>query len=79
MTQTAVRKICPSCGHADSATATLCNFCGKELYPACYKMARDGKRFGITLNGKIVFNDLELAKAQRLVTILNNTEADQVA
>jgi len=73
MMQTAVKKICPSCGHTDSATATLCNYCGKELYPHWYKMARDGKRFGITLDGKIIFRDLELAKAQRLVTILNNT------
>ena len=77
--QTAVRKICPSCGHADLATATLCNNCGKELYPSCYKMAHDGKRFGITLNGKLIYNDLELAKAQRLVMILNGSERDQVA
>ena len=77
--QTAVRKICPSCGTADLATATLCSYCGKELYPNCYKMAPDGKRFGITLNGKVIFSDLELAKAQRIVRILNNNAEDQVA
>ena len=72
-------KICPSCGHVNLATAALCNYCGKELYPNCYKMISDGKRFGITLNGKVIFDNLELTKAQNLVMILNSTAEDRVA
>jgi hypothetical protein len=72
-------KICPSCGYADSSTANLCNFCGKELYPSCYRIVPDGKNFGITLNGSIVYHGLTLTKAQQLMAILNSTEEDEVA
>jgi hypothetical protein len=72
-------KICPSCGNTDSATATLCNKCGKELHPREYKIVSENQAFGITLNGMILYSGLELAKAQNLVTILKSTEEDGVA
>jgi hypothetical protein len=71
--QIAGTKICPACGHADLATAILCNYCGKELHPYQYKMVCDGRNFGISLNGEVIFNALPLAKAQEIVTILNGS------
>jgi hypothetical protein len=71
--QIAGSKICPSCGHSDSAAAILCNYCGKELRPNIYKLVRDGANFGIALKGKVVFHDLRLAKAQEVVVIMNGT------
>jgi hypothetical protein len=67
----AAGKICPSCGFGDSATAILCNCCGKELNPDHYRIVQDGANFGIALNGRVIFNDLTLNKAHKLAMILN--------
>jgi len=64
-------KICPSCGHSNSATGILCNYCGKQVNPDHYKIFRDGAKFGVALEGKTVFHDLTLTKAQNLADALN--------
>lgn len=73
-----VAKTCPSCGHSNSASASLCDYCGKQLRPDRYRIVNDGSKFGIALNGEIVFDNLMLAKAQNLVAVLNG-EAESVA
>jgi hypothetical protein len=69
--QIAATKICPFCGHGDSATAILCNNCGKELNPNHYKIVRDGINFGICLKDRVIFQGLTLGKAERLAMVLN--------
>jgi hypothetical protein len=72
-------KICPFCGHADSATTNLCSKCGKELHLRDYKVVSDGDHFGIAVNGKVILRNLSRANAQDLVTVLNDFKQDGVA
>ncbi len=64
-------KICPSCGHSNSAISILCSFCGKRVNPDHYKIVHDGSKYGVALNGEVIYHNLMLTKAQGLAAILN--------
>jgi hypothetical protein len=72
--------LCPSCAMDIKPDAAVCTHCGGDLgairpEESKYQLARDGRKFGIALRGRMVLADMDLKDAQSTLVILNGEAA----